>query len=171
MKCPKCGKRTPDVLDSCKHCGKRLPYKKREGQATPPRLTALHQRQLLIAGAVGLCILVALLILILSPGEKGKEARLSDQKIYIETGTEGREIASNAVMGKVVALRLRENRRGEIAVRSLQTRKDYTFSVGWRTSYHPGRYPVIGEQVTIYYLLDKGLMEATQVVIGEGAIQ
>jgi len=39
--------------------------------------------------------------------------------------------------------------------------------VGWRTSYHPRRYPAIGEQVKVYYLFDKGLMEATQVVIGE----
>jgi hypothetical protein len=167
MKCPKCGKRTPATLGACKHCGKHLPRQKKEAQPTPPRLARISRRQLLIAGVAGLSLLAALLIVILSLGEKRKEVSRLDQEIRIETRKDGREIASNAVLGRVVTLRLRANRRGTLAVRSLQTGKEFTFFVGWRTSYHPRRYPTIGEQVKVYYLFDKGLMEATQVKIGE----
>jgi hypothetical protein len=164
MKCPKCGKRTPARLADCRHCGKRLPRQKEE--ETPPA-GLLSPRQLLIVLLVGLSILAAMVIVILSQGEKRKEARLPDLRIYIEAGMDGREIASNAILGKVIAFRLRGNRRGTLAIRSLHTGKAYTFSIGWRTSYHPARYPVMGEQVKVYYLADKGLCEATQVVIGE----
>jgi hypothetical protein len=167
MKCPKCGKRTPATLSVCKHCGKRLPRQKKEARPTPSGLTGLSQRQLLIAGVAGLVILLALLIAILSTGGKRKQVAPLDQEIRIQRSKEGREIASNAVLGRVIAVKLRENRRGTIAVRSLHTGKEYTFSVGWRTSYHPRRYPAIGEQVKVYYLPDKDLMVATQVVIGE----
>ena len=167
MKCPKCGKRTPATLSACKHCGKHLPRQKKEALPTTARLAGLSPRPLLIAGVVGLSILIALLIAILSTSEKRKEVSRLDQEIRIERSKDGREIASNAVLGRVIALRLRPNRRGTMAVRSLHTGKEYTFSVGWRTSYHPRRYPLIGEQVKVYYLFDKGLLEATQVVIGE----
>ena len=167
MKCPKCGKRTPATLSACKHCGKHLPRQKKEVLPTTARRAGLSPRQLLIAGVVGLSILIALLIAILSTSEKRKEVSRLDQEIRIERSKDGREIASNAVLGRVIALRLRPNRRGTMAVRSLHTGKEYTFSVGWRTSYHPRRYPLIGEQVKVYYLFDKGLLEATQVVIGE----
>jgi hypothetical protein len=167
MKCPKCGKRTPATLGACKHCGKHLPRQKKEAQQAPSRLAGLSPRQLLIAGLVGLSILVALLIAVLSTSEKRKGVSRLDQEIRIERSKDGREIASNAVLGRVIAFRLRTNRRGTVAVRSVHTGKEYTFFVGWRTSYHPRRYPVIGERVQVYYLFDKGLMEATQVVIGE----
>jgi hypothetical protein len=167
MKCPKCGKTTFAILGACKHCGKHLPRQKKEAQQTPSRLAGLSPRQLLIAGLVGLSILGALLITILSVGEKRKEVSRLDREIRIEKSRDGREIAANAVLGRVIALRLRTNRRGTMAVRSSHTGKEYTFFVGWRTSYHPRRYPAIGEQVKVYYLFDKDLMEATQVVIGE----
>jgi hypothetical protein len=167
MKCPKCGKKTSAGLGTCKHCGKRLPLQKKEVQPATARLVGLSPRQLLVAGMIGLSVLVAFLIVILSLGEKRKEVSRLDQEIRIERSWDGREIASNAVLGMVIAVRLRANRRGTMAVRSLNTGKEYTFSVGWRTSYHPRRYPAIGEQVKVYYLFDKGLVEATQVVIGE----
>ena len=167
MKCPKCGKRTPALLATCKHCGKHIPLRKKGATPRPPLLAGLSPRQLLIAGVVGLSILVALLLAILSVGEKRKEVSRRDQEIRIERSKDGREIATNAVLGRVIALRLRANRRGAMAVGSLHTGKEYTFFVGWRTSYHPRRYPAIGEQVKVYYLFDKGLLEATQVVIGE----
>lgn len=167
MKCPKCGKRTSALLGACRHCGKRLPGQKKQALQTPARLPGLPQRQLLIAGAIGLSLLAALLIAILNIGEKRRSITWRDQEIRIERIREGREIAANAVWGRVIAHRLRENRRGTMAVRSLHTGKEYTFFVGWRTSYHPRRYPAMGEQVKVYYLFDKGLMEATQVVIGE----
>ncbi len=167
MKCPKCGKRTPAALGDCQHCGKPLPRQKKGVLSRPPLRAGLSPRQLFIAGAIGLFILVALLIVILSRGEKRTEVRWTDQKIRIERGINDREIAANAVLGKVIAVQLSANRRGAIAVRSLHTGKGYTFSVGWRTSYHPRRYPVIGEQVKVYYLFDKGRMEATQIKIGD----
>lgn len=167
MKCPKCGKRTPTTLSVCMYCGKSLPQQKKGVKLKPSLLSRLSQRQLLIAGVIGLSILLALLIAIFSIGEKRKEVRWTDQKIRIERNKEGREIASNAVLGKVIAVELRAKRRGTMAVRSLHTGKEYTFSLGWRTSYHPRRYPAIGEQVKVYYLFDKGLMEATQVNIGQ----
>jgi hypothetical protein len=167
MKCPKCGKRTPATLSTCKHCGKRIPLREKGATPRPPLLSQLSLSQLLMAGVVGLSILGTLLIAILSVGEKRKEVSRRDQEIRIERSKDGREIASNAVLGRVIALRLRTSRRGTMAVRSLHTGKEYTFFVGWRTSYHPRRYPAIGEQVKVYYLFDKGLLEATQVVIGE----
>jgi hypothetical protein len=167
MKCPKCGKRTPSALRACRHCGKRLPRQRRGGQPTASRLAGLSQRQLLIAGAIGLSILIALLLVIIPTKEKRRQGLWLDQRISIERSKESREIASHAVLGKVIALRLRPSRRGTIAISSLHTGKEYAFSVGWRTSYHPRRYPAIGEQVKVYYLYDKGLLEATQVVIGE----
>jgi hypothetical protein len=167
MKCPKCGKTTFAILGACRHCGKRLPGQNKQALQTPARRAGLSQRQLLIAGGIGLSLLAALLIAILYMGEKRREIKWRDQEIRIERIRDDREIAANAVWGRVIAHRQRENRRGTMAVRSLLTGKEYTFFVGWRTSYHPRRYPAIGEQVKVYYLFDKGLMEATQVVIGE----
>src|SRR4030042_974201 len=158
MKCPKCGKRTPATLSACKHCGKHIPLRKKGATPRPPLLSQLSQSKLLMAGVVGLSILVALLIAILSVGEKRKEVSRLDQEIRIERSKDGREIASNAVLGRVIALRLRTNRRGTMAVRSFHTGKEYTFFVGWRTSYHPRRYPAIGEQVKVYYLFEKGFL-------------
>jgi hypothetical protein len=167
MKCPKCGKRTSTVLDVCKHCGKRLPQQKKGPKPQSFLTVWIYQNKLLVACVIGIVVLIIVFIVIFSMGEKRKEVSRLDQEIRVERSKEGREIASNAVLGMVIAFRLRANRRGTMAVRSLQTGKEFTFFVGWRTSYHPRRYPTIGEQVKVYYLLDKGLMEATQVVIGE----
>jgi hypothetical protein len=166
MKCPTCGKRIPSLARVCKRCGKRVPRRKKGAQPQPPLLSRLSQSQLLITGTIGMLILIALLIAILPTGEEREQVARLDQKIFIERSKGSREIASNAVYGKVIAVQLRANRRGTIAIRSLHTGKEYAFSVGWRTSYHPRRYPGIGELVKVYYLAEKGLMEATQVKIG-----
>jgi hypothetical protein len=168
MKCPKCGKRTTATaaLSVCKHCGKRVPRRKKGTTPRLPLLSRLSQNKLLIAWALGILLLIALLMAVIPTKEERKQIGQLDQEIFIERSKEGREIASNAVLGKVMAVHMRANRRGTIAVRSLHTGKEYSFSVGWRTSYHPRRYPAIGEQVKVYYLLDKGLLEATQVKIG-----
>jgi hypothetical protein len=165
MKCPKCKKRTPDTLSTCMHCGKYMPGQKKGAQPRPVLAHRVSQSKLLIAGAASIVILIALLMAIIPTTGKRKQVKRLDPEIRIERSKEGREVASNAVLGKVIAVQLRANRRGTIAVRSLHTGKGYTFSVGWRTSYHPRRYPAIGEQVKVYYLFDKGLMEATQVKI------
>jgi hypothetical protein len=167
MKYPKCGKRTSTVLAVCKHFGKRLPQRKKGLRPKPFLSSWIFQSRLLIAGVIGILILIIFFIVIFSMQEKRKELSRLDQEIRVERSKEGREIASNAVLGRIIAFRLRTNRRGTMAVRSLQTGKEFTFFIGWRTSYHPRRYPTIGEQVKVYYLLDKNLMEATQVVIGE----
>jgi hypothetical protein len=167
MKCPKCGKRITATLTVCKHCGKRLPQQKKGISPQPFLPSWLCQNWPLIACVIGILILIICFIVIFSLGEKRREVSRLDQEIRVERSKEGREIAPNAVLGRVIAFRLRTNRRGTMAVRSLQTGKEFSFFVGWRTSYHPRRYPTIGEQVKVYYLLDKGLTEATQVVIGE----
>jgi hypothetical protein len=167
MKCPKCGGKTPSTLRACRHCGKRLPRREKGVKPKPPLPSWLSQSKLLIAGTIGMLILIALLLVIILTKEKRTQVKRLDQEILIERSREGREIASHAVLGKVIAVRLRANRRGTMAIRSLHTGKEYTFSVGWRTSYHPRRYPAVGEQVQVYYLFDKGLLEATQVKIGQ----
>ncbi|OGP52830.1 MAG: hypothetical protein A2Y65_07920 [Deltaproteobacteria bacterium RBG_13_52_11] len=174
MKCSQCGKRVPSTVRFCKHCGKRIEQskKKKEAQTRPPLLSQLSQRKLLMAGAgvVGILILIALLQTLLPIGGKRKQVAKPEQlgqEIIIERSKVGREIASNAVYGNVIAAHMRENRRGTITVQSLHTGTIYTLSVGWRTSYHPRRYPSIGERVKVYYLYDKGLMEATQVTIDQ----
>jgi hypothetical protein len=166
MKCPTCGKRIPSRARVCKHCGKRVPRREKGATPRPPLLSQLSQSKLLIAGFIGMAVLIALLLVIIPTEVKRKQVERLDQEIFIERSKGSREIASNAVYGKVIAIKLRANRRGRIAIRSLHTGKEYTFSVGWRTSYHPPRYPAIGELVKVYYLADKGLMEATQVKIG-----
>ncbi len=167
MKCPKCGIRTPLRPGECRHCGKRLPREKKGVRPKPALPSWLSSNKLLIAWAMGLSILIVILIAVMPRGLKRPQITWLDQEIRIERSREGREIASNAVLGKVIALHLRANRRGMIAVKSLHTGKEYIFSVGWRTSCHPRRYPAIGELAKVYYLSDKGLMEATQIVIGE----
>jgi len=166
MKCPTCGKRTTATVRVCKHCGKRLPRRKKGARPQPSLPSRLSQSKLLIAWAASIVILIALLMAVIPTKEERKQIGQLDQEIFIERSKEGREMDSNAVLGEVVAVRMRAHRRGTIAIRSLNTGKEYTFSVGWRTSYHPRRYPAVGEQVKIYYLFDKGLLEATQVKIG-----
>jgi len=142
-----------------------------EAKPKPPLLSRLSPRQLRIAG-VGLMGILFIAVLLIFPPHGGKRRQMIrsewlGQQITIEINEAGREMADNAVYGKVIAVQLRANRRGTIAIRSLHTGKEYRFSVGWRTSYHPGRYPAIGELVKVYYLADKGLMEATQVKIDQ----
>ena len=168
MKCPSCGKRIPSTDRVCKHCGKRLPRPKKGGKPKVSRLAQLPRNKLLIAGIVGVLIIIVFLLVII-PGGGKREARTrlgrSGEEISIERGKTSREIASNAVYGKVMATHIRATRRGTITVKSLHTGKVYTFYIGWHTSYHPQRYPSIGERVKVYHLYSKGLMKATQVTI------
>lgn len=168
MNCPKCGKRVPATARLCKHCGKRIRQpKKGTKQKTPPR-AQLSQRQLLMAA--GLLIFIALLLAVLPDGRQQKQALRPErigEEISIERGKAGGEIASNAVCGELIASHIRAARAGTITVRSLHTGTVYSFSVGWHTSYHPRRYPAIGERVKVYHLRDKGLMKATQVIIDQ----
>ena len=168
MKCPRCGKRVPSTDRSCKYCGKRLPRPKKGGKPKVSPLTQLATNKHLIAGIIGVFILIAVLMAILAGGSK-REARArrgrSGEEIGIERGKTDREIASNAVYGKVIATHIRATRGGTITVQSLHTGKVYTFYTGWHTSYHPQRYPSIGERVKVYHLDDDTLMKATQVII------
>lgn len=169
MNCPKCGKRIPATTRLCKHCGKRIHQPKKGAKPKTPPRAQLSQRQLLMAAA-GILIFIALLLTVLPQGEKRKEqvssARIG-QEISIERGKAGGEIASNAVYGELIASHIRATRAGTITIKSLHTGTVYTFSVGWHTSYHPRRYPAIGERVKVYHLRDEGLRKATQVIIDQ----
>lgn len=168
MKCPRCGKRTLSTDRICKHCGKRLPRQKRGAKPQIAPRVPLPTHTLLIAGIVGLLIIIAFVLAILPGGHKN-EAKIdfgrSGEEIGIERGKTSREIASHAVYGKIMATHIRMTRQGTITVKSLHTGKVYSFYIGWHTSYHPQRYPSIGERVTVYHLNDKTLMKATQVII------
>ena len=168
MKCPTCGKRIPSTDRVCKHCGKRLSRLKKGAKPPASHRAQLPTNKLLIAGIVGVIILIAFLLIIIPGGgkrEAGTRLERSGEEISIERGKTSREIASNAVYGKVMATHIRATRRGTITVQSLYTGKVYTFYMGWHTSYHPQRYPSIGERVKVYHLYNKGLMKATQVTI------
>jgi hypothetical protein len=173
MKCPKCGKRVSSTDRVCKHCGKRLarPQKETKAKIKIPHLAQLPTSKLLTAGIVGLVILIALVLAMLPGGgtrEEGARLERPGEEINIERGKSSREIATNAVYGKVMATHLGATRRGTMTARSLHTGKVYTFSVGWHTSYHPQRQPSIGEMITVHYLSEGGdLMKATQVKMNQ----
>lgn len=170
MQCPKCGKRVSSTVRICKHCGKRLARPKKETKPKIPHLAQLPTTKLFTAGIVGLLILIALLLAILPGGGKrhrGARFERSGGEINIERGKSTKEIASNAVYGKVMATHIRATHRGTITVRSLHTRKVFTFYVGWHTNYHPQRHPSIGERITVHYLSEGDLLMATQVKMNQ----
>ena len=170
MKCPTCGKTIPFGTHVCKQCGTRIPRPKRVAQQKTFFFSRLSPRQLRIAGVGVMGILIIAVHLMSSPHKRqerqvGRPERLS-QEITIERHQANRETAPNAVFGKVLTADIGENRQGTIMVKSLHTGEIYTFSVGWQTSYHPRRYPSIGERVKIYYRYEEDVMKATQVTIG-----
>jgi len=170
MKCPACGKRVPADARVCEHCGKRMPQPKRSTKETKPKAPQLSQRQILIAGVLFILSLIALVLTVLPGAEKGRQApgpECYDAQITIKRKRCGGETASNAVYGEVIASHIRATRRGIITVRSLHTGAVYTFFVGWNTSYHPRRHPIVGELVKAYYHYDEDLMKATQVIIDQ----
>jgi hypothetical protein len=168
MKCPRCGKRILSTDRICKHCGKRLPRQKNGAKSQISPRAQLRTNKLLMAGIVGVLIIIAFMLVIIPGGDK-KGARIklgrSGKEVRIERGKTSREIASHAVYGKVMASHIKTTRRGTITVKSLHTGKVYTFYVGWHTSYHPQRYPSIGERVKVYHLNDEVSLKATQVTI------
>ena len=168
MKCPRCGKRVPSTDRICKHCGKRLPQQKKGAKSQISPRAQLPTNTLLIAGIVGVFIIIVFVLVLLPGGNKsGASINLgrSGEEISIERGKISREIASHAVYGKIMATHIRITRQGTITVKSLHTGKVYTFYIGWHTSYHPQRYPSIGERVKVYHLNDEGSMKAMQVII------
>jgi hypothetical protein len=168
MKCPTCGKRIPSTERACKHCGKRLPRAKKGEKPKGSLRAHIPKNKRFIAGIVSGLIFIAFLLVILPGGDKrGVRIKFgrSGEEISIEREKTSGEIASHAVYGKIMATHIRETRRGTITLQSLHTGKVYTFFVGWHTSYHPQRYPSIGERVKVYHLNDETLMRATQVTI------
>ena len=174
MKCPTCGKRTLANIGVCKHCGDRIPRSKITRGLKLPKMISLFARlsppQRFGAGVGVLGMLIVILVLIVLPlrGKKGRVARpeFLGQEITIEKITSGREIAAHAVYGRLIGSHVDEEHEGQIIVKSLHTGEIYTFGVGWHTSYHPRRYPFMGEQVKVYYHNAEGIMKATQVQIG-----
>jgi len=115
------------------------------------RLTRKTQKQILIAVAVVVAVLVLL-------------AFMQKTRPIVGKKSAGGEIARNAVYGKVTSINVGPARKA-IRVRSLNTGKVYTFYVGWRTKFSPNRWPSRGERVKIYYVNDEGYLKATRVYI------
>ncbi|OGP52833.1 MAG: hypothetical protein A2Y65_07935 [Deltaproteobacteria bacterium RBG_13_52_11] len=116
------------------------------------RLTRKSQKQILIAVAVvvGLLVLIALL-------QQGRN--------YVQVRYYGGEVARNAVYGKVTSVAIGALGRGTIHVQSFNTGKIYTFYTGVRTDYNIRRYPYAGDRAKVYYVNDQGYLKATYVRI------
>lgn len=168
MKCPSCGKRIIARVRFCKHCGTPVTRPNRKAISIRSVVSRLTQRQLRIIRVAGVLILVVLLLIAFWAVGKRRHAvkpELSGDEIFVEKSKSAKEMAPDAVHGKVIAVNMRDERRGALTVISLHTGKVYTFTVGWRTSCHPRRYPSVGEKAKIYYLSGKGMREATQIKI------
>jgi hypothetical protein len=166
MRCPHCGKRVAAGARICQHCNARLPRPKKGSRREEPRRARLSPGILLMAGFGTLVMLAALVLAMpFSRGVREEQIPLirSGREIHIDGGKTEREIAPHAVYGTVVAAHIGETRRGTIVVTSLHTAQAYPFSAGWYTSYHPPRYPFLGEEVTVHYRCEDGLLKATQV--------
>ena len=173
MKCPACGRRTLANIGVCKFCGAGTPPRIRLSLRFVPRfLIALRARLSpkgrFIAGLVLLVLLCFILVFFVLPGRRFRavDPKLLGHQIAIEKITAGKEIAANAVFGRVIGSHRQETGEGTMTVKSLNTGEIYTFSVGGYTSYHPRRYPALDEEVKVYYYDDKGIIKATQVQIG-----
>jgi hypothetical protein len=124
----------------------------RRTRAKGLRLTRKAQKQILIAVAavVGLLILIAL---------------IQNPVTYVQKRWYGVEVGSNAVYGKVTSIAIGAFHRGTIQVKSFNTGKVYTFRVGRDTNYTPHRYPAPGENAEVYYIYDRGQLNAAVVKI------
>ena len=116
------------------------------------RLTRKTQKQILIAVAV----VVALLILI---------ALLQNPRTYVQKKYYAGEVGRTIVYGKVTGVAIGVAGRGKITVRSFNTGKTYTFYTGMRTRYNIKRYPRAGDKAKVYYVYDRGYRKATYVRI------
>ena len=113
------------------------------------RLTRKTQRQILIAVAVVVAVLIFLALMQKTP--------------YVQKKYYKGEIARNAVYGKVTSVAIGVAGRGRIYVRSYNTGKTYTFYTGVRTRYNIKRYPRAGDRAKVYYVYDRGYRKATYV--------
>lgn len=127
--------------------------KKTTRRKTPKglRLTRKTQRQILIAVAVVVAVLIFLALMQKTP--------------YVQKKYYRGEIARNAVYGKVTSVAIGVAGRGTIRVRSFNTGKTYTFYTGLRTRYNVKRYPRVGNNAKVYYVNDRGYRKATYVRI------
>jgi len=173
MKCPACGKRTLANIGVCKFCGAGMPPRMRMSRWLAPRslitfLAGLSLEGRFTAGLVLLALLCFILVFIVLPGRRFRAAdpKLLGHQIAIEKITAGKEIGAHAVFGRLIGSHRQETGAGTITVKSLNTGEIYTFSIGGYTSYHPRRYPALGEEVKVYYHTDEEVVKATQVQIG-----
>ncbi len=114
-------------------------------------LTRKSQKQILtvVAIVVGILILLALL----------------EGPRYVRVTYYGGEVGRNAVYGKVTSVAIGAAGRGTIHVQSYNTGKVYTFYTGVRTAFNIKRYPYAGERAKVYYINDRGYLNATYVRI------
>jgi hypothetical protein len=173
MKCPTCGRKTLANIGVCKFCGAGMPPRRWLSLPFVPHFPVALRGRLslkgrLIAGVALLVLLCAVLFFLVLPGGRFRSAdpKLIGYQIAIEKITAGREMAANAVFGRLIGSHRQETGEGTMTVKSLNTGEIYTFAVGGYTSYHPRRYPTLDEQIKVYYYDDKGIVKATQVQIG-----
>ncbi len=76
-----------------------------------------------------------------------------------------REVVTQVIQGKVVAIETNVFHRGIIEVKNNHNGEVFKFYVGNRTAYYPHRYPYLGERVTVHYFNDRGYLKATEVEI------
>jgi len=115
------------------------------------RMTRKTQRQILIAVAVVVGVLIFL--------------ALMQKTTYVQKTFYKGEVGRNAVYGKVTSVAIGVAGRGTIRVRSFNTGKTYTFYTGVRTKYNIKRYPRAGDRAKVYYVYDRGYLKATYVRI------
>jgi hypothetical protein len=118
-----------------------------------PRLTRKSQKQILVAVAivVGLLLLIVLL--------------QNPTRTYVQKRWYGGEVGRHAVYGKVTSVAIGALGRGTIHVQSFNTGKVYTFYTGVRTDYNIRRYPYVGDNARVSYVNDQGYLKATYVSI------
>ena len=156
MFCPKCGGKNDEDSGFCAQCGNAIPLKKTEqGNKTGKRG--------MLAYAIAASCLAVLVGVAIGAIYHSKNTAYEQKK----SSSGGREVASNAVEGKVADVIIGAFGRGTIRVQSFNTGKVYTFATGVHTYYNiRGRYPYVGETVRVNYVNDRGVLKATYIGVG-----
>jgi hypothetical protein len=166
MRCPRCGDKIARHDRFCGNCGDRLAQQPVAAKVKKPLFARLSPEQLRVGSGilVGVIIVIALLLIILSAGKKRKSVprptNLGAELTPWEAHQGTAEIGTKAIYGKVLSAQ-----RGSITIQGIPEGKTYTVYVGRRTIYEPRRYPAVGERVKVLYIDDRGYMKATQVQI------
>jgi hypothetical protein len=166
MKCPACGGDIAPDDQLCSRCGSSLAHEPAEAKTENPLPSPVFHKRLFLMGGILLGVIgILVLLLFFLPTRAKKEAisrpaNLGAELTPGQPGKSAEEIGPNAIFGKVVSATKRI-----ITMQSLNTGKEYTIYVGYRTNYIPRRYPLVGEKIKVLYIDDRGYLKATQVEI------